>query len=321
MIFGTSSFRLPQSTLFNNMEISPKVSILIPTYNYGHHIEEAIDSALNQTYTDFEIIIVDDASTDNTDEVVQKYLSDKRITYYKNPVNLGLVGNFNKCLTYAKGTYLKFLLADDKLEPTLLEKFVPVMEQYPNVSLVTSNREVFGSESKKRILPFTGLQEGKKVIFESLREGNGNWIGEPTTVMFRRSDLPRVGYFDPAYFCLVDWEMWLRLLTVGDCYIIPETLSYFRVHPGQASQKIRKDYKFTFEDYFFYKEIEKNNRYQLDLSGLGITRILKKRATFCAKAMYKVLPRLFRKKERSILTKAFKIAYKEKVLLAPLMNR
>lgn len=301
------------------MERSPKVSILIPTYNYGHHIDEAIQSALNQTYTDFEMVIVDDQSTDNTDEVVAKYLNDKRIRYYKNPVNLGLVENFNRCLSYAKGEYIKFLLADDKFEPSLLEKFVQIMEKYPNVSLVTSNRDMFGTEIKKRNLPFTGLREGKKVIFESLREKNGNWIGEPTTVMFRRSDL-RVGNFNPAYYCLVDWEMWLRLLCVGDCYIIPETLSYFRVHADQASKKILKDYKFTFEDYLFYKEIQAHNRYQLDLGRLEIDKIIKKKATYCAKAMYKVMPRFYQKKEWSILAKAFKIAYKEKVLLAPIIN-
>jgi glycosyltransferase involved in cell wall biosynthesis len=302
------------------MNSSPTVSILVPTYNYGHHIDEALQSALGQTYSDFEIIIIDDASKDNTDEIVQKYLKDPRFSYYKNPVNLGLVENFNNCLTYARGKYIKFLLADDKFEPTLLEKFVPIMEQYPNVTLVTSNREVFGNETKKRVLPLTGLQNGRKVIFESLREGHGNWIGEPTTVMFRKSDLVRTGNFNPAYYCLVDWEMWLRLLNIGDCYIIPETLSYFRVHPGQASKKILSGYKFTFEDYFFYKEIETNNKYQLDLSSLGINKIIKKRATFCAKAMYKVLPRFYQKKERSIFTKAFKIAIREKVLLAPLIN-
>jgi glycosyltransferase involved in cell wall biosynthesis len=301
------------------MEFSSKVSILIPTYNYSHYIDEAIQSALNQTYSNFEIIIVDDMSTDNTDEIVGKYLNDKRIRYYKNVENLGLVQNFNKCLQYATGKYIKFLLADDKIEPRLLEKFVAIMEQYPNVSLVTSNREMFGSSTKKRILPLVGLQDGKKVIFESLREGNGNWIGEPTTVMFRRSDL-RIGDFNANYQCLVDWEMWLRLLSVGDCYIIPETLSYFRVHSNQASQKILKDYKFTFEEYFFYKEIQTLNKYQIDLTKLGINKIIKKRATYCAKAMYKVMTRFYKKKERIILGKAFKIAYKEKVLFSPLLN-
>ena len=287
----------------------------MPTYNYAHYIEEAIESALAQTYTDFELIIVDDQSGDNTEEVVQKYLADKRVSFYKNPVNLGLVGNFNKCLTYANGEYMKFLLADDKFEPRLLEKFVPIMDQYPNVSLLTSNREIFGTKVKTRVLPLTHLQKGQTVIFESLKEGN-NWIGEPTTVMFRKSDL-RIGNFNPDYYCLVDWEMWLRLLSIGDCYIIPETLSYFRVHSEQASKKILKDYKYTFEDYLFYKSIEKENRYGLDLSKLGITKLVKKRAAFCSKAMYKVALTIYKKKQWSIFKKAFRIAASEKVLLTP----
>ena len=94
----------------------PKVSVLIPTYNYARYIGEAIESVLNQTFTDFELIIIDDQSKDNTDEVVAKYLHDPRVSYHKNPVNLGLVGNFNRALELANGEYIKFLLADDKLD-------------------------------------------------------------------------------------------------------------------------------------------------------------------------------------------------------------
>ena len=71
----------------------PKVSILIPTYNHGHFLDEAIQSALNQTFTDFELIIVDNCSTDNNEAIVAKYLTDKRVSYVKSERNLGLVGN------------------------------------------------------------------------------------------------------------------------------------------------------------------------------------------------------------------------------------
>ena len=143
----------------------PKVSILVPTYNYAHYIGEAIESALNQTYTDFELIIVDDQSKDNTDEVVARYLSDSRVSYYKNKVNLGLAANFNEALKYAKGEYIKYLLADDLLHPTLLEKMVPVMDKYPDVSLVTSRRDMFGARNKSSDLPLLHLQEGTTVIY------------------------------------------------------------------------------------------------------------------------------------------------------------
>ena len=299
--------------------MKPKVSILIPTYNYAHFIGEAIESALNQTYRDFELIIIDDQSKDNTDEVVENYLSDPRVKYIKNNKNLGLAANFNEALKYANGEYIKYLLADDVFHPALLEKMVPVMDKYPNVTLVTSKRDMFGSKSKSSDLPLLYLQDGKTVIYASLKEKAGNWIGEPTTVMFRKSAL-HIGNFNTSYTCLVDWEMWLRLLTVGDCYIIPETLSYFRVHDKQASKLIMNDYKYTFEDYAFYRSVKSENALELDLSKLDIDKMIKKRATFCSKAMYKLLPHILRKSQRENFLRAFKIARKEKVLLAPLLK-
>jgi glycosyltransferase involved in cell wall biosynthesis len=299
--------------------MTPKVSILVPTYNYAHYIGEAIESALNQTYTNFELIIIDDQSKDNTDEIVAGYLGDPRVKYYKNKVNLGLAGNFNEALKYAKGEYIKYLLADDLFHPSLLEKMVPVMDQYPDVSLVTSKRDMFGSKNKSSELPLLYLQEGKTVIYASIKEKAGNWIGEPTTVMFRKSAL-QIGEFNTSYTCLVDWEMWLRILTVGDCYIIPETLSYFRVHDKQASRLIMNDYKYTFEDYEFYKAIKSKNALRLDLTRLDIDKMIKKRATFCSKAMYKLLPHISSKQARENFSRALRIAWNEKVMLAPLMQ-
>lgn len=297
--------------------MNPKVSILIPTYNYAHYIGEAIESALNQTYTDFELIIIDDQSKDNTDEVVARYLSDPRVSYHKNKFNLGLAGNFNEALKYATGEYIKYLLADDVFHPTLLEKMVPVMDEHPTVMLVTSKREMFGTKTKSSNLPLTHLQKGETVIYASLKEKAGNWIGEPTTVMFRKSAL-KIGLFNTKYTCLVDWDMWLRILTAGDCFIIPETLSYFRVHDTQASRLIMNDYKYTFEDYEFYKIIKTDNPLSLDLSKLDLDTMIAKRATFCAKAMYKLLPHISDKKNRQNFIRAFKIAWSENVMLAPL---
>src|SRR3712207_8356912 len=87
---------------------SPKVSVLMPTLNYARFLPEAIESVLNQTLSDFELVIVDNGSTDDTDEVIQRYLGDKRVHYYKN-LTKGMAGNWNKCIEYSKGTYLKFL--------------------------------------------------------------------------------------------------------------------------------------------------------------------------------------------------------------------
>lgn len=300
--------------------MNPKVSILIPTYNYAHYISEAIESALDQTYTDFELIIVDDRSSDNTDQVMEKYLSDKRVKYYKNEVNLGLVGNFNKCLEYSQGDYIKYLLADDKLHPQLLEKFVPLMDENPNISLVTSNNFMFGIKTRTRVLPLQGLQKGNKVIYECLKEGTGNWIGEPTVVMFRKSGL-KIGKFSSKYPCLVDLNMWLRLLLTGDCYIVNEPLSYFRHHPNQASTKT--NVLNWIDEYNFYKDIKAFNPYQLDpeqLSSIHVDDVIKDRATHCSKGMFRILHKFYKKKNRIAIRKAFKIAYTEKVLTTGLFK-
>src|SRR5687768_17680132 len=169
----------------------PKVSVLIPCYNAALFLDETINSVLDQTFTDFELIIVDNFSTDNSSEIISKYLSDKRVSYHRNESNIGLVGNFNKSLTFANGDYIKFLCADDKFHPQLLEKFVSIFERYPEVSLVTSYRQYFGSNSLKNMKQdypaFTHLQKGEKIIYETLK--TWNWIGEPSTVMFKTNNL------------------------------------------------------------------------------------------------------------------------------------
>ena len=175
----------------------PKVSVLIPTYNSAPFLDDAIESVLNQTFTDFELLIVDNCSTDNSAEVISKYLSDNRVKYYVNEKNLGSNGNFNKCFSLAKGDYIKCLCSDDKLHPELLEKFVSVMEKHSNVSLVSSFFEEFGTVTRIIKPRFFGSLNGKKVIGEVL--STSNFLGNPSQVMFRRDGF-RVGFFSLSCF-------------------------------------------------------------------------------------------------------------------------
>jgi glycosyltransferase involved in cell wall biosynthesis len=284
--------------------MTPKVSVLIPTYNYARYLDEAIQSVLDQTFDDFELVIVDDQSKDNTDEVVSKYLHNPRVSYHKNPVNLGLAENFNKALEYANGEYIKYLLADDKLEPTLLQKFVDVMENHPSVSLTTSYSSNFGSVNKVRKLPMEGLQPGRKAILECLRNGKGNWIGEPSVVMFRKRDL-HVGKFDTKYICLVDLDMWLRLLTVGDCYIIPEVLSHFRVHNVQASNK--NSIRNWFDEYYFFRDVKKKNPYNVQMDELDIDNVIKRKAKKCVKRLPTIIPQFYKKGNLALIMEGLRI--------------
>lgn len=292
------------------MRRNPKVSVIIPSYNSALFLDETIQSVLNQTFTDYELIIVDDCSKDNTDEVVSKYLVDNRIQYHKNTTNLGLAGNWNKALSHAKGDYIKFLMSDDKFHPLLLEKFVAVLDEHSNVSLVTSYREQFGAQTDRNEPVFTHVQKGKKIIFESLKEYN--WIGEPTSVMFRRSNL-WLGNFNTDLIYYIDWEMWIRHLSIGDCYIIPEILSYFRVHEQQVSQIVRRNLLYYCDNYYFYKSLKKIKNENVDFSEIGIDQIIKEKAADCIKGIVKLIPRLHRRQNRVLFQKVLKIIQMEKV--------
>jgi glycosyltransferase involved in cell wall biosynthesis len=226
------------------MPVTPKVSVCIPTFNYAHYLPLAIESVLNQNFTDFELIIQDDCSHDNTAEVVGRYLSDERLIFEVNERNLGLAGNWNRCLAKARGEYIKFVFADDLLaSPDCLGKMVSVLDSDPSVSLVASSRNIIDSESRVvRVLSEfkeSLTADGRKVIFRCLFK-HINYIGEPTVVMFRKADSGR-GFID-KYKHAVDWEMWFHLLERGRLTFIDEPLASFRIHPQQKTTENLRDF-------------------------------------------------------------------------------
>ena len=301
------------------MSRSPKVSVVVPTYNYARFLDEAIPSVLNQTFTDFELIIVDNCSTDNTDAVVKKYLSDSRVSFYKNETNLGLVGNWNKCLEYATGEYIKFLCADDKFHPQILERFVRIMEQHPTIAIVTNYSDIFGEKIGKGRAPFVGLVNGQTVRESMLTPGNRNWLRNPSAVMFRKKDADAVGLFHPRLFHGTDLEYYLRLLTKGDAYFVPESLSYTRSHSNAQGALIRKKkYEKIFERYDFIMIVKNGQPAVTDSMRSLVDLQVKRRAIRSAAAMYELLPRLYKKDSRRKFKTAFQIGYTEGVLLTPL---
>lgn len=218
---------------------NPKVSVLIPAYNYAHYIGEAIQSVLDQTFDDFELIVFDNQSTDDTVEIVNKFMEkDRRVKLIVNQTNVGMFRNYNEALLHSHGEYIKFLNADDKFHPEILARFVKILDEEESVSLVTSSRQEFHDSSKIISTDFHGLQNGKKMILLALSKLN--FIGEPTTVMFRRKNL-NLGLFDTSLLFFADLDMWLRQLAVGDLYIVNDVLSYVRKHDLQGTQELRGD--------------------------------------------------------------------------------
>ncbi len=222
------------------MQTPPKVSVCIPTYNHADYLPFAIESVLSQSFTDFELIILDDCSKDNTVEVVERYLSDQRLIFETNECNLGQTDNCNCCLSKARGEYIKFIHADDMLASSeCLGRMVSVLDCDRSVSLVSSARNIIDSQSRLvHVVSEFGrgsfTADGHKIISYCLLRLK-NYIGEPSAVMFRRVDSGRG--FSPRYTHALDIEFWFHLLEKGRFAFIDETLTSYRVHPRQITNE------------------------------------------------------------------------------------
>jgi glycosyltransferase involved in cell wall biosynthesis len=218
---------------------NPKISVCIPSYNCAPFLADAIDSVLAQSYSDFELLIIDDCSTDSSSEIIAGYAErDPRIVFLRNESNLGMVANWNRCIELAKGEYIHYLFADDLFaSPECLDKMLRVIESDPAISLVVSARNIIDEDSRiKRVASHfrdKKIAPGTEVIRRCLYEAR-NLIGEPSVVMFRKSQALRG--FNPVYAQFVDLEMWFYLLEQGRFAYLAEPLASFRDHPGQQTK-------------------------------------------------------------------------------------
>lgn len=214
--------------------MKPIVSIIIPTYNMGKFIAEAIESALNQSFTDFEILIGDNLSTDNTLEIIQKF-NDKRIRLIKNPTNIGAIANFNNLINESKGEYIKFLEADDKLHEKCLEKILDIFNQHKPLEMVCTGK-FFMDKSSKLIGDFAVTKDYIiRPPYNSFRILKyGNEFGTPSDVMVKKQVLDELGVFDDFYETyLNDWDLWLRIAKCKKIYLTSFKSCYVRRHDQQ----------------------------------------------------------------------------------------
>lgn len=230
---------------------SPLVSILIPTYNRARYVGEAVASALAQDYPNLEIIVHDDASTDDTQAVLQPFRADPRLRVITTKANHGMLGGWNYIVKKAQGEYLKFLASDDLLAPQAVSHLVAALEAHPTAALATCRRRFIDAEGRVTCtLGFAGKSavvsgtEHAHWILTTLRE---NKIGEPTAVLYRRRDAQRAGEYDATFSQFADFEYWLRLLACGDIAYVHEPLCSFRVHAGSNTSAAIRDGRFIAE--------------------------------------------------------------------------
>jgi glycosyl transferase family 2 len=213
-----------------------RVSVCIPTYNYGRFLGKAIESVLAQTWGEFELIVCDNASTDETQEVIASF-DDERIRAYRNDRNLGLFGNFSRCLELARGDLVKFVCSDDWLDRRYLERTVPLMREHPGVALLTTAGFVVDEDGRAFGLASAELGPGPVVPAPEAIRAQARWlnlIGMPTSTLIRRDAAEAAGGFDPRFAPASDIHLWLKLLARGDLGWVPDPLCHLRVHASKG---------------------------------------------------------------------------------------
>ncbi|OKH22007.1 glycosyl transferase family 2 [Hydrococcus rivularis NIES-593] len=222
----------------------PKVSVCIPTYNRADFLTYSVNSVLQQTYPDFELIICDDGSSDNTSEIVSQW-RDSRIRYIRQPENVGRSRNMRSGFDVAEGEYFLKFDDDDGLTPEFLEKTVAILDSEPSVDFVCTNHWII-DRNGKRIESATQensirwgkdkLQRGvipdlmwQTFYYQSLQVGS---------TLFRRACLQEVDYMRPEADGCEDFDLLVRLAIAGkQGYFLPEFLMEYRFHGGQTSLK------------------------------------------------------------------------------------
>ncbi len=220
----------------------PLVSVAIPMYNNARFIGDTIKSVLSQTFTDFELLIYDDDSTDGSYDIAASW-SDSRIKLFKNSSNLGPEGNWNKAISRVRGRYVKLVCGDDILYPECLQKQVAVFENplYAGISLVSSQRTIIDPEGKTLIKKVNFIDGGRKkpveVIRKMIRMGT-NIIGEPVCGLYPANLIGKTRGYSAIVPYTIDLEFWIQMLKHGDLFVIDEPLCAFRISDLSWSSRI-----------------------------------------------------------------------------------
>lgn len=214
-----------------------KVSIVIPTFNAEKYLPECVESALNQTYKEKEVIVVDDGSTDNSLEVLRKY--EGRITIISKK-NGGTASALNTGIKKMSGEWFKWLSADDALYPNALEELISEAKKLKNKKkyILYSNYDIINEKGKK-IRQFIEPDYNNFSPFDANVILLDHYVGNGTTSLIHKSALDEFGFFDETIGYGEDYELWLRFCLLYGCrlHLVPKILARYRVHEKQLTQK------------------------------------------------------------------------------------
>jgi glycosyltransferase involved in cell wall biosynthesis len=234
------------------MSASPYISICIPTYNGEKYLVECLESCISQTYSNYEIVICDDGSKDGTPALLETFQKrSDRIKFYKNEKNLGLVGNWNRCIEKSSGEWIKFVFQDDHIAPDCLREFAAKITAQ-NMLIVSKRNFVLPADASEkdrhyythgvRTLENTGYYTSDQfsaAAISAIAVENIclNFIAEPSLSMFRKEVVAKLGGFDPEFRQICDLEFMQRIGTVYGLSYLPKQNCYFRIHSDSTTTR------------------------------------------------------------------------------------
>lgn len=269
-----------------------KISIITASYNYAQYIEEAVESVLNQSYTDWELILVDDSSSDNSVEIIEKYCQkDKRIKFFRHAdgQNKGLKETLLLGLKHATGDWIAFLESDDALEPDYLLKKVEIAQKYPQTALIFNDVEYIYND-KKLEKTIKSLKETHKKLSNQVFPRNmrhdfyvDNMIFTFSCVMIK-SDIIKNADFNTPNDARLDWWLWVNLAYNNDFYYFDKKLTRWRMHSESYIRK-NKMPRFYLLQMKAYDNLYKNNKYDFKLLFLNCFYRIKIIFAYCFRAV------------------------------------
>jgi glycosyltransferase involved in cell wall biosynthesis len=225
-----------------NLE-NPKITVIMPVYNSGKYIKEAIESVLNQTFEDFEFLIISDPSTDDSIDIIESF-NDPRIKLIKNEQKLGIVKSLNIGIDLAKGKYIIRMDADDISRPKRFKRQVDFMDNNLSIGVCGSYNMLFGAVNGQIIkYPLSSTELKSLSLF-------GCCFAHPS-VIIRKSLLDEHNFRYPESSGAEDYALWIKILKSTEFATIPDVLLLYRIHPDQASYSIQKTVIIYWQKYLF----------------------------------------------------------------------
>jgi len=210
---------------------SPRVTVLMPVYNGENFLREAVQSILGQTFTDFEILIINDGSSDRSAGIMESF-DDPRIRLVHNERNIGLIATLNKGFDLARGEFVARMDCDDISRPQRLGKQAAFLAAHPDIGVCGTWFRKFGAQGSKVVRWETEPDAVRAAMLFSCS------LAHPTVMLRREAFVSRMLYYDAAYPHAEDYELWVRAMAFMDVANLPEVLLDYRVHPDQVTQRL-----------------------------------------------------------------------------------